>query len=130
MKSAEGHDALILPEFNLGPPSAELDFKYDPADTTEELRIMDNVLEDLLRHKLCSDDLLRVFVARQVSPLQWCEHKICHIGGLLDPMRISRHDLNRVAVKRRVKAIASSDMEDQWKWGMKPYYREHLPPTG
>ena len=88
---------------------------------------MDNVLEDLLRRKLYSDDLLWVFVARRVSPLQRCEHKICHMGGPLDPMRISRHDLDRVTVKRRVKAIASSDMEDQWKWGVKPYFRERHP---
>ena len=46
------------------------------------------------------------------------------MGGTLDPMRISRHDLSQVAVKRRVKAIASSEMEDEWNWGMKPYYRE------
>ena len=95
MKSAEGHDALNLLEFNLGPPLAELNFKYDPTDTIQELRIMDNDLEDLLRRKLCSDDLLRVFVARRVSPLQRREHKICHMGGPLDPTRISKHDLDR-----------------------------------
>ena len=57
VKSAEGHDALNLPEFHLGPPIDELNFKYLPAET-EELRIMDNVLEDLINRKIGSDNLL------------------------------------------------------------------------
>ena len=89
---------------------------------------MDNVLEDFIKRKFCSDDLLRVFVARWVSPLQRREHKISHMGGSLDPMQISRHDLSQVAVKRRVNAIASSEMADEWNWGVKPYYREHPVP--
>ena len=46
----------------------------------------------------------------------------------MDPMRISRHDLSQVAIKRWVKDIASSEMEDEWNWGVKPYYREHPAP--
>ena len=126
-KSAECHDALNLPEYQPTPPIAEVNFKYSPAET-EELRIMDNILEDFIKRKFCSDDLLRVFVACRVSPLQQREHKICHMGGVLDPMRISRHDLYQVAVKRRVKSIASSEQEDEWNWGVKPYYREHAAP--
>ena len=89
---------------------------------------MDNVLEDFVKRKFCSDDLLRVFVARLVRPLQMREHKICHMGAELAPMRTSRHDLSLVAVKRRVKAIASSEMKDEWDWGVKPFYRERPAP--
>ena len=124
MKSAEGHDALNLPEYQPAPPIAELNFKYLPAET-EEVRIMHNILDALIKRKFRSDDLLRVFVARRVSPLQRREHKICHMGDKLDLMRTSRHDLSLVAVKRRVKAIASSEMKDEWDWGVKPFYREH-----
>ena len=124
MKSAEGHDALNLPEFNLAPLVAELNFKYVPAET-DELRIIDNVLDALIKRKFNSDDLLRAFVARRVSPLQMREHKIYQMG---DPMRTSRHELSLAAVKRRVKAIASSEMADDWTWNVKPYYRERLAP--
>ena len=55
VKSAEGHDALNLPEFNIEPPFAELNFNYDPGDAFPELQLMHNVLEDLLEHKLCTD---------------------------------------------------------------------------
>ena len=47
VKSAEGHAALNLPEFNLVPPIAELNFKYVPAET-DELRIIDNILDALI----------------------------------------------------------------------------------
>ena len=58
VKSVEGHNALNLPKFSIESPSAELNFKYDPADAFPELQLMHNVLEDLLRHNLCTDDLL------------------------------------------------------------------------
>ena len=47
VKSAEGHDALNLPEFRLPPPVAESNFKYTPAET-DELRVVDNILKALL----------------------------------------------------------------------------------
>ena len=127
VKSAEGHDALNLPECNLAPPIAELNFKYVRAET-DELRIMDNVLDALIKRKFSSDDLLRTFMARRVSPLQMRQHKICHMGDHLDPMRTSQHELSLVAIKRWVKAIASSEMADKWNWGVKPYYRERPVP--
>ena len=127
LKSVEGHNALNLPEFSLSPPIAELNFKYVSAET-EELRIIENVLDTLIKRKFDRDDLLRAFVARRVSPLQMREHKICHMGDHLDPMRTSRHELSLVAVKRRVKAIASFEMEDKWTWNVKPFYRDRLAP--
>ena len=106
VKSAEGHDALNLPEFKIEPPTAELNFGYNPAETIAELQTIHETLEDFLEKGLDSDDLLRTFICRRVNPLQRREHKICHMGGLLDPTRISKHDLNRISMKRRVNAIA------------------------
>ena len=128
MKSAEGHDALNLPEFKIEPPTAELNFKYDPADALAELQIVHQTLEDFLEKGLLSDDLLRAFVSRRVSPLQQRQHKICHMSGLLDPTRISKHDLTRASVRRRVNAIAFTEMSDKWKWGVEPFHRDALPP--
>ena len=127
VKSAEGHDALNLPEFSLPPPIAELNFKCVPTET-DEFWIIDNIVEALIQCNFDNDDLLRAFVARRVSPLQMREHKIYHMGDHLDPMRTSRHELSLVAVKRRVKAIASSEMGDEWNWHTKPFYRERPSP--
>ena len=128
VKSAEGHDALNLPEFRIEPPTAELNFRYDPADTLAELPIIHQTLEDFLDKGLVSDDLLRVFICRRVSPLQRREHKICHMGGMLDPTRISKHDLSRASIRRRVNAIAYTEMSDKWRWGVKAFHRDALPP--
>jgi len=128
VKSAEGHDALNLPEFRIQPPVAELNFRYDPADTLPELQVMDDTLGGFLKKGLVSDDLLRTFICRRVSPLQQRQHKICHMGGLLDPTRISKHDLDKTSIRRRVNAIAYTEMSDKWKWGVKPFHREALPP--
>jgi hypothetical protein len=128
VKSVEGHDALNLPEFRIEPPTAELNFRYDPADALAEFQIIHQTLEDFLEKGLLADDLLRTFVCRRVSPLQQRKHKICHMGGLLDPTRISKHDLTRVSVKRRVNAIAYTEMLDKWRWGVEPFHRDALPP--
>ena len=128
VKSAEGHDALNLPEFQIEPPTAELNFGYNPAETIAELQTVHETLEDFLKKGLDSDDLLRTFISRRVNPLQRREHKICHMSGLLDPTRISKHDLNRASIRRRVNAIAYTEMSDKWRWGVKPFHRNALPP--
>ena len=122
VKSAKGHDALNLLEFRIEPPTTELNFRYYPAGTFSEIQIMHEALEDLLEKNLCTDDLLWVFVCRQVSPLQRRVHKICHMSGLLDPTRISKHDLTRASIKRRVNAIAYTEMSDKWRWGVEPFH--------
>ena len=106
---------------------AELNFKYLPAET-DETRIIDNVLATLLERHFNGDDMLRAFVAHRVCPLQMREHKLCHMGDHLDPMRTSRHRLGLADVQKQVKAIASSEMAEEWTWNVKPYYRGRLPP--
>ena len=128
VKSAEGHDALNLPEFMMEPPTAELNFGYNPAETIAELQTVHTTLEDFLKNGMISDDLLRTFISRRVSPLQRRDHKICHMRGALDPTRISKHELDKASVFRRVNAIAANEMSDKWRWGVKPFYREKLPP--
>ena len=127
VKSVEGHDALNLREFCIERPSVEMNFKYDPADAFPKLQLIHDVLEDLLEHKLCTDDLLRVFVVHRVSPLQRREHRIFHMSGVLDPTWISKHDLDRASVKKRVKAMAFTEMADKWQWGVELFHQEEPP---
>jgi len=126
VKSLEGHDALNLPEFRIEPPTGE--FKYDP-DDTEELRLIHETLDAYVQNNLDSDDLVRTFICRRVNPLQHRAHKICHMSpSCLDPTRISKHDLDRLSVKRRVNAIVYTEMSDKWHWGVEPFHRDALPP--
>ena len=127
VKSAEGCDALNLPEFNMEPPVAEKNFKYSPAES-EESGLVDEVLGELLKQDFNVDDLLCTMVARRVCPLQRWVHKICHMSGLLDPTRLSRHQLDRSDVMKRVRAIATSALEDDWVWHVKPYHRTRRAP--
>ena len=127
MKSAEGYDALNLPEFNMEPPVAEKNFKYSPAESNES-RLVDEVLSELLKQDFNADDLLYTMVARRVCPLQRRVHKIYDMSGLLDPTRLSRHQLNRSDVMKRVRAIATSTLKDDWLWHVKPYHRARPAP--
>ena len=120
MKSAEAYDALNLPEFSLPPPVAEKNFKYSPAES-DESRIVDKVLKELLDQKFGSDDMLRTFVWRRVAPLQMRGHKNCHMSNRLDPTWLSRHQLTKGDIMKRVKAIASSEMKDEWDCNVKPF---------
>ena len=62
VKSAEGCDALNLPEFSMAPPVAEKNFKYSPAKS-DESRLVDEVLEGLLKQKFSADDMLCAMVS-------------------------------------------------------------------
>ena len=111
VKSAEGCDALNLPEFNIEPPVAEKNFKYSPAESAES-ELIAGVLAEFLKKKFSADDMLSTFVFRRVCPLQRRVHKMCHMSGRLDPTRLSRHQLTKEDVMKRVRAIAHSKMTD------------------
>ena len=128
VKSAEGYDALNLPEFNMEPPVAEKNFKYSPAESSES-GLVDKVLTELLKQKFDADDMLRTFVWRRVCPLQRRVHKICHMSGRLDPTRLSRHQLTKEDVMKRVRAITHSTMKDDWDWNVKPFQRRRPAPV-
>jgi len=49
------------------------------------------------------------------------------MSGLRDPTRVSTFDLTKAEVFRRVKAIAKTDMSEEWEWGKEPHDRDHLP---
>ena len=127
VKSAEGYDALNLLEFSMPSPVAEKNFKYSPAES-DESGVIDEVLQGLLNQKFSADDMLCTFVWRRVAPLQRRAHKICHMSGRLDPTRLSRHQLTKDDVMKRVKAIAHSEMTDAWDWNVRPFNRKRLAP--
>ena len=120
MKSAEGCDALNLPEFNIEPPVAEKNFKYSPAESAEA-EVVDGVLAELLKEGFNADDVLSTFVFRRVCPLQRRVHKMCHMTGRLDPTRLSRHMLTKEDVMKRVRAIANSKILEDWEWKVEPF---------
>ena len=128
MKSAEGCDALNLPEFNIEPPVAEKNFKYSPAESAES-ELVDGVLAEFLKKKFSADDMLSTFVFRRVCPLQRRVHKMCHMSGRLDPTRLSRHVLTKEDVMKRVRAIAHSKMTEDWEWNVMAFRRGRPAPV-
>ena len=128
MKSAEGCDALNLPEFNIEPPVAEKNFKYSPAESAEA-ELVDGVLAGFPEKKFSADDMLSTFIFRRVCPLQRRVHKMCHMSGRLDPTRLSRHLLTKEDVMKRVRAIAHSKITEDWEWNVTVFRRGHPAPV-
>ena len=120
-------DLINLPDFQLGPPTAQLNWDFNPEDAYAEVQEIHEYMLDLKKRGWGSDDILRTFVDRRVSPLQQRAHKICHMSGRYDPTRHSTFELDDSEVKRRIRAIAKTTMPDKWKWGVRPYDRDHLP---
>ena len=50
------------------------------------------------------------------------------MSGRLDPTRLSRHQLTKGDVMKRVKAIASSEMMDEWDWNARPFLQKRPAP--
>jgi hypothetical protein len=120
-------DLINLPNFQLEPPTAQRNWDFDPKNAYAEVQEIHKYMLKLKKKGWDSDDILRTFIERRVSPLQERCHKICHMEGPLDPTRISSVELSKASVWRRVKAIAQTEMGEDWEWGVKPHDRDHLP---
>ena len=106
-------DLVNLPVFSLPPPTEQHNWDFNPRELDIEVNSVQSVLEQYMAEKILTpDDLLRTFVSRRVCPLQTRVHKICHMSGPLDPTWVSRSVLTKEQVKRRMKAIARSSMDD------------------
>ena len=108
-------DFINLPEFVIGPPREFRLWKKLPDN--EEVNCMHDVLH-VLNQKMTGDDLLRCFIVRRVCPLQNRVHKMCHMAGNYDPTRTSILGLNHAGVVRRVRAIARTEMTEDYSWGV------------
>ena len=113
-----------------GAPTEQHNWDFNPKELNLDVNSAHDVLvQYMVEKKLTPDDLLRTFVSRRVCLLQTRVHKICHMSGPLDPTRVSTRTLTKAQVKQRVKAIARSNMEDDWVWGVEPYERDRPAPN-
>ena len=128
VKNSTDVDLINLPDFVIGPPTAQLNWGYNPTDTVTEVNQIHRVVAQLGKEGMTADDLLATFISRRVSPLQRRVHKICHMSGPLDPTRTSTFELDKAKIRRRVKAIARTKMPEEWEWGKEPHSRSNLPP--
>ena len=130
MKNTGAAELVNLSTFSLPPPNEQFNWNYNPKETLTEVNAIHEVVQQYIADKkLTADDLLWSFVSHQVCPLQTRVHKICHMSGPLDPTQVSTCLLSKEQVKMRVKAIARSNMEAAWEWGVEPYDRDNLPPN-
>jgi len=128
VKNSTPEDRIRLPQYTPGVPSDRSTWKYTPEENEPELKLVHSQIVDLKNNGLTSDDILRCFISRRISPLQLRTHKICYMSGRLDPNRISVHTLDKQDIYKRVKAIAHTTMKDShWRWGLKPHTRTNPP---
>ena len=124
VKNSTPTDKIRLPEYAPGVPSNRSNWKYTPDEDVLELKLIHSQIVELKDKGLTSDDILRCFISRRISPLQLRTHKICYTSGRLDPNRTSVHILDKYEIYKRVKAIAATKMVDShWRWGLKPHTR-------
>lgn len=128
VKNTTDVDRINLPAFKIDPPIEQHDWDYHPKVRSTEICMVHQCIEDFIKDGLTSDDLLWTFIIRRVCPLQDRVHKICHMSGLQDPTRVSPFPLTKAQIRRRVRAIAKTNMtSDKWEWGKKPWDRHNLP---
>ncbi|KAK1628388.1 hypothetical protein QYE76_002703 [Lolium multiflorum] len=132
VKSANsGFDWVNLPEYNPEPPTAQQHWgtNYKPADPEAEVNLLWCYLRDCFANdRLCAADLLCCYASRRVLPLQARAHKICHMSGRLDLTRMSKLELNKAQIAKRVNSVSQAKLPDNWNWGMEPYSGNDLPP--
>ena len=120
---------INLPAFFLDPPTEQHNWGYKPNDKVAEVKEIRRIIKQLKKEGMSANDLVATFISRRVSPLQRRVHKICHMSGLLDPARTSTFALDKAQIRRHVKAIARTQMIDDWEWGKEPHSRSNLPPA-
>ena len=95
VRNTTGVDLINLPEFKIGPPTEEHNWRYHPGNKITEVNSVQGLVPQLKEAGLTGEDLITTFISRRVSPLQRRVHKICHMSGHLDPTRTSTFELTK-----------------------------------
>ena len=111
------------------PPLQKQNWDYDPKDGVQEINLIHEMVRRFKADGMTADDLLATFVDRRISPLQRRTHKMCHMSGRHDPNRMTTVELSKAEVRKRVKAIAKTNLADNWLWGKIPYSRDYPVPA-
>ncbi|KAK1646212.1 hypothetical protein QYE76_064017 [Lolium multiflorum] len=101
VKNTGTEDLINLPAFNPAVPT-KANWGYSPGnghiETNRIVRFMQQMMRD---SDICSDDIIRTFISRQVLPLQRRAHKISEMYGPRDPTRITGLPLSKKDAKER-----------------------------
>jgi hypothetical protein len=101
---------------------------HNPKDDPESVRIALFIETNKEETNLCAEDLVRVFLARRVLPLQRRAHKIIQMLGRMDPTRITTHSLSATNLVLKAKQICQNPLSSSGKYGLAPYSRNNSPP--
>ncbi|KAI4983749.1 hypothetical protein ZWY2020_025615 [Hordeum vulgare] len=123
-------DALIMPPFNINPPT-KLNWAAKSPKPIPEVVQIGTYLDVLEKGCLLGRDLLTIMVTRRILPLQRRPHLVCQMSGRHDPCRTSTKRFTPSAVAREVNLISTTRMDDRGScsWGMIPYNRSRPPPV-
>nr|XP_051229142.1 uncharacterized protein LOC127346945 [Lolium perenne] len=83
---------------------------HNPRDDKESIRIVGFININREETNLCAEDLVRVFLARRVLPLQRRAHKISEMSGPMDPTRITTHRLSPTDLVLKAKQICQNPL--------------------
>ncbi|KAK1613919.1 hypothetical protein QYE76_019439 [Lolium multiflorum] len=120
-------DFINLPEYVPGPPSMK-NWLHNPKNDKESKRVALFVEKNKEETKLCSDDLIRLFLSRRVLPLQRRAHKMSQMTGLRDPTRITTYLLSATDLVLKAKQFCQNSLRPNGKYGLLPYSRSNPPP--
>jgi hypothetical protein len=120
-------DFINLPAYVPGPPSMK-NWLHNPRDDKESIRIAGFIDINREETNLCAEDLVRVFLARRVLPLQRRAHKISEMSGPMDPTRITTHRLSPTDLVLKAKQICQNPLSSSGRYGLPPYSRRNSPP--
>jgi hypothetical protein len=120
VKNKGAADFINLPVYSPGMPS-QANWKHNPKSTHVETNRIVRFMEQLNKDTdICSDDIIRAFVARRVLPLQRWVHKMGQMSGRRDPTRITSFGLSKSHVVLKAKQICQTEMPADWTWGHRP----------
>ncbi|KAK1644201.1 hypothetical protein QYE76_062006 [Lolium multiflorum] len=97
VKNDGAADLINLPAFNPAPPT-KTNWGYYPSnhiETSRVVRFMEKLKKDI---DICSDNIIRAFISRQVLPLQRRAHKMSEMYGPGDPTKITGLPLSKADV--------------------------------
>jgi hypothetical protein len=121
-------DFINLPAYN---PEmlTRTNWGFNPGANHIETNRVVRFLEKLKKEtKICSDDIIRVFISRRVLPLQRRAHKMSQMVSPRDPTKITGLPLSKEDIALKARQICNTDMPLDWEWGFLPLCAKN-PPT-
>jgi hypothetical protein len=116
---------LICPFASRGPGECDSWKASVPSPGPDMVNILKRIVALQGEGGLKMPDLLVAFIDAHVLPFQRRSHKMYFLGSNRDPTRKSSKALSAREVAQKANKIAEVKLLTEWKWGLKPHYRDN-----